>query len=166
MTSLRCVLTLITTQMTFVVTASAAGPNFVMPSQAQYREQYAKASTIYKTDYEASQIDYTTFVDMLVDAWLHRHYSNRQSDSESWEIPTANDWIGCVLYEFPRPDVFKRVEFRSYTRSTDLEEWIMQHGAAATKVEGGRDLVQRLKALPQWSSLCEDLVRGDDGMSL
>ena len=153
-------------QVTLTVAAAAAEPNFAMPSQAQYREQYAIASTVYETDYDARRIDYTTFVDMLIDGWLQGHRASRRNDAKSWEIPTANDWIGCVLYQFPKPDVFKRVHFHSYTRSRDLEEWISQHGAAATKVPGGGNLVERLKALPAWSALCEDLVRGDNGVRL
>jgi hypothetical protein len=145
---------------------SAAEPNFVMPSQAQYRAKYANASSIYKNDYEAEQIDYTTFIDMLVDGWLREHHPEGGNRAERWEMPAANDWVGCVLYEFPKPEVFKRIDFRSYTRSKDLTEWVLQHEQSVAKTEGGPDLVGRLKALPEWSKLCEDLVRGDDGVRL
>lgn len=162
---LRNLALLLGMSMTFGVTA-APQPKFVMPSQSQYRAKYAAASVIYKTDIEGERIDYTTFVDMLIDAWLHDHPAQPEAGMQAWEFPTANDWIGCVLSEFPSPDAFKRIEFHSYTRSRDLPEWIQQHESVAGTVDGGRDIVDRLKLLSEWSSLCEDLVRGDDGMRL
>lgn len=146
--------------------AASANPRFAMPSQAQYRAQYESASVIYKTDYEMQHLDYTTFIDMLVDAWLHQHASDREDGNATWENPVANDWVGCLLYEFPKSDAFTRVNFRSYTLARDLPQWISDHRDAAASVEGGSDLIARLDALTEWSSLCEDLVRGDDGMRL
>jgi len=131
---------------------------FLAPSQTEYRDAFANATAIY----QSRQQDYVVFADMLAQGWVHAHHDQAPTEAQLWELPTANDWIGCIAYQFPKPEIFERVQFRSYTHTTTLTRWISEHEKPARKIQGGRDLIRRLKELPDWATRCENLVRSDD----
>jgi hypothetical protein len=131
---------------------------FLAPSQAEYRDAFASATAIY----QSRQQDYVVFANMLAQGWVHAHREQAPTEAQLWELPTANDWVGCIAYQFPKPEIFERVKFRSYAHTATLTRWITEHEKSATKIQGGRDLIRKLKELPDWATRCENLVRSDD----
>jgi len=146
-------------------TASYAATAITKPTVEQYRAIYSQTDALYRAN---TLPDLNVFADMLANGWVNAHRQQALERSKAqlakpefvWELPYANDWIGCILYNVAStPDIFEKVHFRTFADEPLLNGWISKNEESLSKDPETKEFVEKLKVLPEIAAQCEDLVR-------
>lgn len=147
--------------------SASASPQFHEPSIQQARQIYAAGTAIYVSNKDP---DFNVFAEMLAKAWIDNHkqqalekaakrHSEQASPDDVWELPFANDWLGCLFWQIPDEEVFRQAHFATYDDHPMLLGWIEENKALLDSTPELRTFRDSLEQLPAWSAKCEDLVR-------
>ena len=154
--------------------ATATELKFEEPTLAQYRQMYGIVDQLVRENQAsggAKYADVTSFALMLGSTWLNVHRQDamekaakhgrvQATPEEAWELPYANDWIGCILYQFPEGSIFEQAHFSTFdTKPTTLVGWIEANAELLNSTEELQLFRGRLEALPDWAMKCEAIVR-------
>lgn len=146
---------------------------FTLPTLEEARTAYQEADKAF--DHEKGDPSFVAFASMLADGWVAAHkqqaldkamkrHEMQASMDDVWPLPLANDWLGCMMLQFPDKSAMTKANFASYAEHPMLLGWIDQHQEELNAAEQ-QDFVQRLKKLPDWAPRCEKVISALDGVS-
>lgn len=152
--------------LTVAMTAANPAIAFKTPTVEQYRAVYQQMDKTYRTKQSA---DFNVFADMLANGWINAHREEAISRSKGspakpeyvWELPYANDWLGCIGFNIipGGPAVLEKVHFATFNDEPVLFGWIKAHKDDLDKDQETQQFGLELAALPDIANQCEELVR-------
>jgi len=107
---------------------------------------------------------YPVFLQMLAGSWIQAHkgealekaakkHQPQASWEDIWELPYANDWLGCMSYQFKNADIFSQSNFQTFLKEPFLGGWIEKNSTADP------EFLATLKDLTEIANKCEAIVR-------
>lgn len=147
--------------------AQAQNTQFRAPTIAQSKAMYAVVDALYKRHDDENL---AAFEDMLADAWVNAHkqealekaakkHQPQAQPEDVWELPYANDWLGCMNIQFDDPNIFTRAKFSTYADHPTLFGWLDLHAEELKASPELKAFDIAMRQLPEWGAKCEEIVR-------
>ena len=132
---------------------------FKTESIATYRAVYEQGVEIYKT---GKLPGFNAFADMIASGWVVAHKQAALECSKDvvakpecvWELPYANDWLGCMFFQFDNAEIFEQVHFETFKDEPFLNGWISKH-----KDELPAPFLDTMSNLTEIANKCETIIR-------
>lgn len=147
-------------------------PAFVEVTLAQSREAYEKADALFKTK---ENLSFNALISQAGVVYIHAHMSTAIACTDRqhwpagpglaipeciWELPYANDWVGCMSLQYPAPDV---VAAFGYSDDVPVMLWLDRHYDEVIAKPQGPEFLRQLYGMEKLGAECESIVRPKPG---
>lgn len=134
---------------------------------AASKQMYQVVNQMYK---DKSSPDFVTFENVLGAGWIAAHKQEamekaakkgipQASPDDVWELPYANDWLGCMSMQIPSEQTLIDAKFSTFAQHQFLPGWLQDNKEALHKTAELTVLYDFLFNIDVVAVKCEDLIR-------